>query len=103
MEGALLAKNQQARTWKKKNYKKNLSGSSESRANNYNKGKGEKKSYPHCRRHKAIIYRNNDKPHVEGSKVANNKQPYVKRLRLLIKRRRIICFLPHGSPRWIMS
>jgi len=39
-EGALLAKSQQA-----KNFKKNNPTSS---ANNYNKGKGEKKNYPPC-------------------------------------------------------
>ena len=43
IEGALLAKSQQA-----KNYKKNHPVSSQSSANNYNKGKGEKKSYPPC-------------------------------------------------------
>ncbi|XP_047150825.1 uncharacterized protein LOC124822805 [Vigna umbellata] len=42
-EGALLAKSQQA-----KNYKKNHPASSQSSANNYNKGKGEKKNYPPC-------------------------------------------------------
>ncbi|XP_061343583.1 uncharacterized protein LOC133289617 [Gastrolobium bilobum] len=42
VEGALLAKSQQAR-----NYKKNHPGSSHSNATNY-KGKGEKKSYPPC-------------------------------------------------------
>lgn len=46
IEDALLAKTQQARTWKKKNCKENLPASNQSNANNYNKGKDEKKSYP---------------------------------------------------------
>nr|KYP70532.1 hypothetical protein KK1_009752 [Cajanus cajan] len=43
VEGALLVKSQQA-----KNYKKNYPTSSQSNTNNYDKGKGGKKSYPPC-------------------------------------------------------
>jgi len=48
VEGALPAKSQQARTWKRKNYKKNHPTSNESSANNHNKGNGKRKSYPPC-------------------------------------------------------
>jgi len=43
VEGALLAKSQQA-----KNYKKNNLTSNQITANNYYKEKGEKKNYPSC-------------------------------------------------------